>query len=330
MRSNKGGIIAWLIFILVIVIAFGTLYYFRSISPTIPTDGTEVSEEVITPKKKFTTKEISEEKKAEIDSAALEDALSTGSIEDCEKITYDDALKQKCLDSLGYAVILRSGDEIQCEKLFDKELKQQCLDKIYYSDAMDTMDTSLCKKISDESLKQRCLDQIQVIMGKNAESTEDCDSILDIALKQECLNNYYYSSSIKELDEESCDNITNSQLRDLCTTAIADNLKADDVAEKELAVMPQTTQEVLVTCDNYQGEQSQECKDDANYELAFEEKDISYCNRILDTSKQKECIDKQGDSINQYYFRQGTTYGDASMCEKITNTSLKILCLDLI
>ena len=329
MRSKQGGIKAWLIFILIVVIAFGALYYFRSIAP-FTTDSTEISEDVKTPKKKFALSDVSEEKMKEVDSKAMESALEGGNIEDCEKITYDEALKQKCLDSLSYAAILRSGDESECEKLYSEDLKNQCLDKIYYSDAMDTMDTDLCKKISDENLMQRCLDQIQVFIGKEADTAEGCDEISNSVLKQECLNNFYYSSSIKDLNEESCDNITNSQLRERCSSTITQNKEVIALSKMEVASVPTTTMEVLEGCDNYQDERAISCKDDANYELAFEEKDISYCSRIYDTAKQIECIEKQGDNINQFYFRQGTAYGDATMCQKITNTALNALCLDSI
>jgi len=327
MRSKQGGIKAWLIFILIIVIAFGALYYFRSVAPESTEEPVTV-EEVKMPKKKFTKKTISDEKKIEMDTVAMENAIEGGNVDDCEKITYDEDLKKQCQDGLGYAEILRSGDESACEELHNEDLKAQCLDKIYYNEAMDNMDTSLCNKISNDELKQRCLDQIQVVMGKDAESAEDCESISDSTLKQECLNNYYYTSSIEALDEESCDNITNIKLKESCSGTVTQNKEVAELIEDQKAAEPLTTKELLSDCDNYDGDDADNCKDDKNYELALEEKDISYCDRISDVTLQKECVDKQGDSINQFYFRQGMALGSSKLCEKITNTELKTLCLD--
>ncbi|MBN2087832.1 hypothetical protein JW758_05815 [Candidatus Peregrinibacteria bacterium] len=328
MRLNKGGIKTWLIFILVIVIALGALFYFKSISKVPSEDVTEIED--TGPKKGFAVRELTEEEKADLDASALEKAINDGSSGDCEKITYNEELKQKCLDDLNYASYLRSGSEDECNKLFNKELRDKCLNSIYYSDALDLLDDSLCNKISDIDLKQKCLDQLQVIFGKNAESAEDCNSISNPDYKQECLNNFYYSASIDELDETSCTQITNTQLKERCLSVIAQNKKVVEISKAATASAPATTQEVLTACDNYTGDKVTTCKDETNYDLAYEEKDISYCNKISDTTLKKECVEKQTVDIDQYYFRQATTYLDAAMCQKIVNASLKTLCLSSI
>ena len=326
MRSQIGSIKAWLIFIFVVILAFAALYYFRSIEK-VPTEQPEEITGEVKPSKEFALEEMTEAEKKQMDDEALSGAITSGSIEDCEKIL-DEKLRNQCLDTLGYAAILASGDEKQCEKLNNESLRKQCLDKIYYSEAMDTMDSDLCQKISDQALKQQCIDQIQSVLGRNAESEADCESISDPVLKQECLDNFYYSSSIKELDEGSCSNITNSDLRERCSKTIAQNIKVIEIAEKQQAEKPKSTEEVLEACDNLSGEQAQNCKDKANYDLAFEKKDLSYCNYIADAESKQECLDTQSDSINQFYLRQATATGNSALCDKITNASLKTLCND--
>jgi len=331
MRSTKGGIKTWLIFILVIVVVFGALFYLRSITKKVPEAEVEITEEVKKPSKPFAEPpELTEEEKKDVDNKSMGSALLSGSLEDCEKITYDEELRQKCFDTLNYALTLKSGDESQCEKIEDDELRQKCYDKIYFSAAMDAFDTSLCEKIKDKALKENCLNQIRVIMGRTAKSESDCDSITDSVLKQQCLDNYRFSSSIKELDESGCESIKDAQLKERCMNTIVQNIQVIERSKTYTAEQAKTAEEVLATCDSMGGDEAQECKDEANYALAFEQKDLSYCSKIADSSTQQTCVKEQTENLDQYYFRQATAKRDLSMCNKIINSSLRSLCSDSI
>ena len=320
MYVHKGGIKAWLLFIVIIIIVFGALFYLRDIYIKAPAPEEEVTEEVKKTPKPFAIPELTPGQKLGLDNSALKDALSSGSLEDCEKIKYDEELKQRCLDNLSYMDILKSGDESQCEKLSDPDLRQQCYDKIYYSAALDTFNVSLCNKISDEALKQSCTGKIQVVMGRTAEDESVCDVITDPDLKQDCLDNYYLSSSVKDLNEENCENISDPSLKERCTVTIAQNLEVIELSKQAITDIPESTEEVLAACTD------QECEDEANYELANEKKDLTYCYKISDPQYQQRCVITQSKNINQYYLRQALAIKDASICDKITNTSLKELC----
>ena len=321
MHSKKGNIKTWLIFIIIIMIAFGLLFYLKAIY-TNP--DTNIGIEEIDGKSFAKIPELSEKQKAEIDNRSLNDALISGSIEDCEKITYDDKLKQECLDNLNYAKILKSGNESLCDNLHNTDLRTQCYNKIYFSAAMESFDIVLCEKISDDLLKNNCLNQIKVVMGRTAKNISDCDSITDSFLKKECSNNFYFSSSIKELDEDSCENITDLQLKSRCTKTVAQNIKVIEISKQTRAVAPKTTSEVLSAC------KTNNCKDKANYYLAFENKDLSYCNRITDDNGKTTCLKEQTENLDQYYLRIALSKRNENSCNKISNDSLKQLCTNSI
>jgi hypothetical protein len=156
------------------------------------------------------------------------------------------------------------------------------------------------------------------------------NSITDSVLKQQCLDNYYFSSSIEDLDESGCETITDAQLKERCLNTIAQNIQVIETSKTYTAEQPKTAEEVLATCDSMGGDEAQECKDEANYTLAFEEKDLSYCSKIVDPDTQQICIKEQTENLDQYYFTQGMAKRDASVCNKIINTSLRSLCLDSI
>jgi len=163
-------------------------------------------------------------------------------------------------------------------------------------------------------------------MGRTATSEEDCAGITDSALEQDCLNNFYLSSSIKELSETSGEKITDSITKNRCLETVAQNKKVIEISKTSAASQPKTAAEALKTCDTLSGDSSANCKNEANYNLAFEKKDISYCSRITDIAKQQDCTKEQTENLDQYYLRQAMAQKDASVCGKIINTELKALC----
>jgi hypothetical protein len=329
MNSNKGGIRAWLIFALLIVIIFGLLYYFRSV---LIAPEEEIVEEVEKPKKEFVVIELTPKQKEEHDNAALNDAFLSGNPENCESIEYDEELKKQCLDNLNYAGILRSGDENQCEKLYDEELRKRCYDKIYFSSATSILDSALCNKITDEALRQKCNNSVQLVMGRSAKSEQDCESITDPEVKQDCLDNYYLSSSTKEIDQLSCNNIKDAELKDECIASVTQNVKVIEEGKKiaMAKVAPKSTSDVLKGCNAKSGELAQNCKDDANFNLAFQNRDLTYCNKIVDTDLKDDCIKQQTENIDAYYLRKATATGDKSLCDKIITLSVQTFCRDSI
>lgn len=331
MRSQKGKILSWIIFTILLVIVFVGLIYFQKIREEIPAKPTEVAEEKAEeekpkkPRKKFAVIELSEEEKAELDNEALNLALQSG--EGCEEIKYDMELKQKCLDIMLYNDALKKNDEKLCQQIVDEELKTKCLDHVYAALAAESLDSDLCKKIKDDELRQNCLDRIQASFGRTAESAETCEVIKDEILKQQCLDNFYYSSSIENLDEESCEKIADFKLKERCQNTVVKNIEVVEISIQQAVRTYESEEERLEGCGQLSGESAQSCKDDANYDLALTKKDLSYCNAIENNIKQDQCIKVQSANINNFYLRQAVSRKDPSLCDKILDEGLRASCL---
>lgn len=330
MNSRKGSVKTWVIFIVLILIAFGLLYYFQQIrkpaeeepAPPAPTVKEEPAPVPKKPRKEFAVDELTEAEKKEVDYESLNIAMQSG--EGCENIKFDPELRQQCEDQLLLDDALRRGNENLCNQIENEVLRTQCLDQIYLSRATQEFDAELCKKIIDEALKQSCFDRLQSVLGRMAASAESCDVIKDPILKQSCLDNYYFSSSIDSLDTESCENIKDSSLKERCSKTIEKNIEVVQMTQQAITREYKTTAEKLEICT------TDSCKDEANYDLAYEKKDLSYCNLIIDSQKQSECIRVQSANINSYYMKKATSKKDVSLCNKITDQSLRTSCIDIV
>ncbi|MBN1258954.1 hypothetical protein JXA05_04330 [Candidatus Peregrinibacteria bacterium] len=324
MLSKKGGIKVWILFLLIIALLLGLLFYLRSktIGPS-----PEGAAEPAKPSKGFVEIELTPEQKKEVDNAALSQALLSGSAEDCEKITWDEALKKQCLDAANFADILRGGDEKQCEKLHDPKMKQDCYDKIYQASAKDTLDIALCEKIANEALKQNCKDTLLALMGRKASSVQDCDAIQDPALRKNCRDSYFFEASVDSLDEANCDRIGDAATKDRCVATIVQNKKVIAEAQSQAVREYKSGTEILSGCDKFSGEAAIACKDEANFDLALEKKDLTYCNTIVDAVLKNKCVNEQGANINRFYLRQAVAKKNPTLCGKITNEETRSLCL---
>ena len=325
MRQQKGKILSWIIFIFLLLIVFGALIFYQKISEA--PEATEVIQEEAERKlpKGFAIPELSEEEKENLDNDAFGKAMQSG--EGCEEIKYDEELKQACSDTLLYNSGIQKNDERLCEKIKDSDLKNKCFDYIYSNIAAKTFDEDLCNKIKHLELKQNCLDRIQASFGRTAKSTETCEVVEDENLKQNCLDDFYFSHSIENLSPESCENIVDIELKERCTKTVAKNIEVIEISKTQVVREYQTSEEKLAGCDQLSGVSADICKNEANYNLALEKKDLSYCNAITDTDKQNQCIRVQGANINNYYLRQATSKKDPSLCSKVLDEGLRTICL---
>ncbi len=334
MRSPKGKILSWIVFIVLILLIFGLIYYFQVIRKaptegpppviTPPTTTEKEEEEKPTKPKGFAVPQISESKMEELDNEAYNKALQSG--KGCEEIKYNKDLKQQCLDSLLYNSALTKQDEKLCQQIVNSDLKVKCLDQVYFNIATKTKNKDLCEKITDKQLKQKCSDQILAFSGREVESAETCESIQDGALKQNCLDNFYFASSVKNLTEESCENIKDAELKERCNKTIIKNLEVMEISKAQVVREYKSYTEQLEDCGQLSDDKSQTCKDEANYNLAAEKKDLSYCNAIQNAEKQTQCIKVQSSAINNYYLRQATYLKDPSLCAKILDEALRTTC----
>lgn len=311
-------------FVILIVAVFGVLVYLQKQKAQEAPEAEEVPAEVVKeepkePGKKFAIPQLTEREMQRSDSEAFSKALQKG--EGCEAIKFDEEARQRCQDALLHSSALAKSDEKICEQIMNVDLRTKCLDSIYSSLAVQALDSELCKQIMDPEIKQNCLDRIQAFYGRTAESEQDCEGIENTALKQGCLDDFHFSASVGSLSLESCGNILNAKLKDRCAKTVAKNIEVVEIAKAQTVRTYKSTEEKLQDCD------TDECKDDANYNLALVKKDLSYCNAIGDTEKKDQCVKTQTININNYYLRQATSKKDPSLCSNILDDNLRTACL---
>jgi len=329
MAQKKGKIINWIIFIITLILIFGLLIFMQSKkNPDEIKTPSSVSKDigkVKLPRKTTSTKELTEKEKSEADNKAFNSAmLGTGN---CNSIEFSDRLKQECLDQKAYLKATQTGDETICEKIENKDLRKKCVDQVFLKLAIGSMDEKFCEKIKDKKTKQSCLDNIHASAGRTAKSADECKIIKDFNLKRTCLDNFYLEQSAKKMDKNECEKINDNNMKDRCKRTIEKKVLIAKAVEKQSIRTYVTTEEKLKTCEDMTGVSASQCKNDANFKLAGEKLDLSYCNKIDNTELQQNCIKTQSTSINSLYLRQAIMLGDSSLCQKILDDNLKTNCL---
>lgn len=326
MNISKGKILNWLIFIVVIIILLGSLFYLQS-RTKVPGSSQTIEEKTIVtqPRKQFAVPEVSENEKQNQDNDAFNQALLSGT--GCEKIKFNDELKQLCLDTLAFNEARDKQDEKICATIADANLKTKCYDQVYLDLGVKGMDKNFCEKITDTTIKQNCLDKILAFSGGTLKSAADCSSISDAVLKQTCINNFYYQDSLNKTDAKSCGNITDADLQKRCVETVQKSIQINEAIKNQSSATYQSNEEKLKNCDSLDAKSSSICKDQANFNLAAEKKDLDYCKNITDSAMQANCIQTQSVTINNYYLKQAIRLKDSSLCQKILDSALMSTCL---
>ncbi len=326
----------WLIPIGIVLLSLVGLVYFKGkIENNIPknTESRLIenkNEEIPKKPKGFASpsEKINEQKKAEEDASAMANALENNDLTSCQKITWNEEMRIQCEDNLNYAKAIQSSDISLCKKLHSKDLKAQCLDRVYMSLAIDQKDQKICKKIEDKALKNNCLDQIFMTLARNATNISQCSKITSTQLKKQCEDNFYLKNGIKALNMDECDKISNSKTREKCKKSIQKNIVVKEESKKaaENAKISRSSEEILEICDTLTGKKAIICKNSVYPQLAFDKKDLSYCDKISDETEIAECKKTQGRRINSYYLRQSLASKDKTVCDKILDEDLKKVC----
>lgn len=324
----------WIIPGIVVLLVLGSLLYFRGqlpekSEPSKATVKVEVEVEDKTPKGFAKPPEPSEQEKAREDAAAMSAALRTGSLAECEKITWNQELKQQCIDNLNYASITARGDEAACQNLSDEMMRTKCLDKVFAAAAVKQQNKSLCEKIDNAALRQLCLDQVTALLARNADSLDDCAAISSDLLRTQCEDQFRMKTSAKDYDTSQCDDISDPMLAKQCRTTVTKNIEVLELsrnAEKRIA-LTLTTRQLLNECNKLTGVKATLCKDAVYPKLAFDEKDVSYCNQMSTQEKISQCLEDQGGKIDTYLFRQAVATDNSTLCNRISNAELKQTCL---
>ncbi len=326
MGSQKGKILGWIVFATLIVGAFAALVALqKKAAPELVAPTPKTEEVVKKPFRGFAKETFTPEEMAEQDSEALNAAMKSGA--GCETIQFDEVMRQRCLDTQAYDLGLRNLDEKRCAEINDVAMQTDCLDRVLSALAGQSLDRALCEKITAADLRQLCIDRIQASMGRSLTSAAGCEGIQDQDLKQSCLDNFNLSKSVQDLSLESCGVIQNADLKSRCSETVTKNLQAMELGKAQMLRQYQGTQEKLAGCSEQTDTQAETCKNEANFSLAAEKKDLAYCNAITDPAYQKSCVETQSAAINKYYLRLATAKKDPALCEKILDPQLRDVCL---
>lgn len=320
MKSPKGKIWSWILFVVIMLAIFaGLLFLQNRYSQTNQQPNQPVNQNEEVSGKTFAQPEVADEEKEALDQKAFNDSILEG--KDCSEIKFDQALRQQCEDTRAYQLAIDNNDQVQCERINDNNLRQSCLDQVYFALANLNANSRLCENINQNDLKTTCLDQVRFSLLTTIESESDCEVIQTEPLKQNCLNNFYLATSLDNLNEDGCLKINDASKSERCRQSVKQTSKVVELAIEEQKINTTLENKQIAECT------TDECQDQKQYNLAFENKDLSYCNKIKDNTKKEDCLKTQSISINQSYLRQAISTQDASICNKILDSILQSLCL---
>ncbi|PIZ73096.1 hypothetical protein COY07_02320 [Candidatus Peregrinibacteria bacterium CG_4_10_14_0_2_um_filter_43_11] len=327
--NQKGGILSWIIFFIVIMMIFGVLLFLQSHSQkNIPSEKQTTSESEKKDGKKFATPELTEEEKRERDNVRLNEALRQGTPEACETIEFDSELKQNCIENTWFALAIKEENENTCAILKNTTQHETCFNQVYYNRAISEIDMGICQKIMEPALRQNCTDRIGAMFTYTPKNKTRCESIQDSILKKGCLDNTSFSSGIETLNSKFCDEITNSALKENCNQTVTQNIKVTEFDKEQMPQVGKSSPELLNDCESLEGEEKKNCRDEVNFDLTLEKKDLNYCGTIQNDQKRSECLQVQGENLNRFYLKQAIAKKDIASCEKITTLSLKNSCIN--
>ena len=124
-----------------------------------------------------------------------------------------------------------------------------------------------------------------------------------------------------------CESIADPSTEEECRSTVEHNLEVLETTQERAENLPQNSQETLSACASLSGALQQRCQDEASFALAFEQKNLSYCNRISRPEERDRCLSEQGDKIDQFYLRKAMGTANPYDCGPIANAQLKSLCL---
>lgn len=331
MNSFFGRIKAWFFPILVVVLILVGLAYLQKkfdLQTIFLTDnGTQNGSR---PKGFASAPPLTENEKINQDQLALNGAMHSGAVSDCEKILFDLDLKKRCLDQLNYSLIGNSIDPSGCEKIQDAELLHLCQNKTYLLAASQEKNPRLCEKISDDAIKAKCLESIDFNLAKATNTKEACDQIKSADYKTTCLDRYYLKETAASQNTSDCKKLSSPSLKDQCQKVITQNKAVATASQKadQTKKIIRSASEQLTLCESIQDlSQQTTCKDSIYPRLAFEEKNLTYCQKISQPALVQSCLKEEGSALDESYLRTAISQKDSTACEKISSAALKEMCL---
>ncbi len=213
-----------------------------------------------------------------------------------------------------------------CEKIkYDEDLKQKCFDNVYAWLAWSNNDNSYCNKIKNEDTKNRCLNSFAY--DKAISWNWSCDSIVwDDNLKEACKSNIIFEkieSSASVWDLNICDELIWDN-KTYCLNRINKN---NDITTLDNALKSKNIND----CNSIQDVSFKNtCTDTINLQTALSTKNISLCNKLLDTNRKTSCLEALNRDNDRELLQSAINESNTNLCNNIKDNNTKIKCFDTI
>ena len=139
-----------------------------------------------------------------------------------------------------------------------------------------------CNYLESESLTARCIDEYNIQSASNENDKSYCN-IVSKKKKTECLDKYLKNLAMFNKDTGVCNEITDPEIKQNCIDETSRHSSLEDTYK--LAV----DTEDVTKCDVLSGDDINECKDRYYFIMAYNTKDKSYCDSIINTITKDSC-----------------------------------------
>lgn len=256
MKKSLKYIIAIFLIIIVAIIT-GIFYYSHTNAPSSNTQH---------PTQQFDNLDIVKINNSMItqqDNQIYKVAVDSNNVDKCDEMS-DDNQQNLCVKLL--AIKLKNNQ--LCDKIINKEVAEECNDRVTFEIAIQNKDLELCKVIKEENLNSSCAVNI---ISQNQYKEPDCEKLEDSKQKDLCLGHVLYEEATAKNDISLCQKIPGEGNNTECLYSIIseyDNLSY-------CRILPEELQQI--------------CLQIVARRLAYEKKDKSLCDQMIDDAAKDEC-----------------------------------------
>lgn len=277
------------------------------------------------PVSQYAKKETEKVSQSEDDAKIYDEAVNHDTLESCQKI-HQNALVQKCQDTILSARAFRAKDIDLCTGLSNSGVTMQCQDAVIYAAAKEAHDANICDQIGSDTVRTECQDaltseKISASLASWAIDPTLCNaSSVSGTVSTACQNRVtqeedgrIFERAIDEKSLSLCENIQNTDTKRNCRDALfLDSAVSTNSIEicKNISV-----EEKIKQCQERISVRS----DAHKYQEALKAKNLDQCESI----QSKEMASQCHDTIILMLVREKN---DATLCRKLYSTGILAQC----
>lgn len=284
----------------------------------------------------------------EADEEILRRSLKDRTIGECEAIE-DEQIYNECHDGILLALALEKSVVNKCDEIFNEKQKEYCRDQVFYFLARDQKEYNGCPEIKNKSTQEKCLQLAEKGLVYSARNFDDCAAVSDAGLRKTCEGRFSVLMAKKDPEAEvcnfsdektkreceiedaaqvarregnlsSCDAITNDEDRKKCLLRLQEIMNTE---ERNSAIQRGDTEDCLIILDR---EEQIFCLDRAHFVRAGNEYDVSICEKIINETLRKSCLEKVSEKAAIYFSQKAKKEKSPEWCDYITESVTQISC----